>query len=191
MSRLEEVKLRIPLLTLSESLQESLAVLRHELSSKLDYIAVHVRQDRMAHIELVWRVGSNIASGFSLVWVPAVDKFSKLLLKGVFSFARSGGDRRRDNLAFLGLLWRKNVFEDLASGEFFEFAGVVRTIRVIFGAQEVELWVVSFQFEDHALKVLTILGDIGRCLVDYGLDVWRWDDHTHLSLGVDFNFSHY
>lgn len=76
MGWLEEVKLRVSLLTLSQSLQESLAVLRHKLSSKLDDIAVHVGQDWVAHIELFWRIGSYIASGLSLIWVPTVYELS-------------------------------------------------------------------------------------------------------------------
>lgn len=62
--------------------------------------------------------------------------------------------------------------------QFFEFLVIVRTVSVVLVPQKVKLRIVRFHLHDHAFKLLTILGNISRCLVHDSFDLWGRDNDS-------------
>lgn len=85
MSWLEEVKLGVTLLPLSETLQELLAIARHKLSRELYNVRVYICQHRMTYDILVRGVGPHISAFLSLIRVATVYHLANLALIQVFT----------------------------------------------------------------------------------------------------------
>ena len=85
MSWLQEVKLGVSLLPLSETLQELLSVARHKLGCQLYNVRVYICQHWMADDILVRGVGPHIPGFLSLVRVATVYHLANLALVQVFT----------------------------------------------------------------------------------------------------------
>ncbi len=99
MSRLKEVKLRVSLFSLGETLQELLSITCYELCCQLNYIAIYVCQNGVANVELIWRIRSNVPIRPSFLRVASEDCLLQLLLERVLPFPRGSCNRRSHNLA--------------------------------------------------------------------------------------------
>ena len=144
MRRLQKVEPGITDLSLSEALQELLAVLRHNLGGQLDRLIVDVRDFRVLDSELIGR--RRLYHGFGLFELAITKEL--LSQHALVVLLRLLLDRL-NLLGFLGLL--------LTLLELFEIIG---SVRVVFILQEIELRVVMLVFQNQLLELVAVwLGD--------------------------------
>ena len=177
MGWLQEVKLGVPLLPFSESLEEFLTISRHELSSELNDIWVNICKNGVTDDKLVGRIRSYISLLPALLRISTKNDLSQFPLIRVFSCLWWSKYRRSWNMLRFYLI---AIFFNHTICEFIYFLKIVGTVRVIFMSQKVEFRVHCLDFHYHFFENSALFRHITRCLIYNSLDIWGRNDNPSL-----------